>query len=363
MDLENQRQLIRNRVFNPTEFDIVRESYHYVIFCANIKKFFPHFPSEKYREFYQKKYYYQYTSAYEQDSLAYLERTKIINESSFDFKNPNKETNYIFGAFHLGSYRTVVTYLCEQGLKIVLIIDESVFLEQLDSFLHTVKNVLSNDKNSDLIILNVNDRTSIFKLKQLVSQGYTMAVYLDGNTSINSKAQDFSKGYIPISFFGQEIFVKNGVAKLATILNAKIIPSISHRDDYEENTITFYKEISINDFSDKQEFLVKSIENCYKHLENQISIYPYQWECWSYIHKWFPRNQISNYYVSPESISKFNTERYDLYEVNGKHFIFDLLSYQSYPISNEVKQLIVSEKFQDINSSLLTALKNKNILI
>jgi lauroyl/myristoyl acyltransferase len=363
MDLENQRQQIRERVYNPTEFDLVRESYHFSLFSANLMKFLPHLRREDYRSLYQDKYYFQYTSSVELDSLEYLQRSKIINHSSFDFVNPNKEINYVFAAFHLGSYRTIITYLYEQGLKIALIIDDSVFVEQMDAIKNTFAKYILGKESSDLIILNVSDRTSIFQLKQLVEKGYVMGVYLDGNTSLNAKAQDFSKGYIPISFFDQEIYVKNGVGKLAAILNAKIITSISHRDENEENTIEFFEEISMDDFADKQEFSVKAIEKCYSYLEKLVVKYPMQWECWSYIHNWFPRNIQIPYDSIPEKVSKFNTERYDLYEVNEKHFIFDLQSYQSYPIPAKVKKALEENKIKRINKDFLLALKSKNIVV
>ncbi len=363
MDLENQRQEIRDRVYNPTDFDLVRESYHFSLFSANLMKFLPHLKRKDYRKLYQEKYYFQYTSSVELDSLKYLQRSKIINHSSFDFTNPDKSINYVFAAFHLGSYRTIITYLYEQGLKIALIIDDSVFVEQMDAIKNTFAKYIHGKESSDLIILNVSDRTSIFQLKQLVEKGYVMGVYLDGNTSLNSKAQDFSKGYIPISFFDQKIYVKNGVGKLAAILNAKIITSISHRDENEENTIEFFEEISMDDYADKQEFSVKAIEKCYSYLERLVVKYPMQWECWSYIHNWFPRNIQIAYEPTQNNVSKFNTERYDLYEVNEKHFIFDLFSYQSYPIPTKIKKALEQNKLKKIDKDFLSALKSKNIVV
>jgi len=189
-------------------------------------------------------------------------------------------------------------------------------------------------------------------------------VFLDGNTSINAKAQDFSKSYIPISFLGQNIFVKNGVGKLAAILKAIIIPSISHRDENEENTIEFFEEISISDFSNKQEFSVKSVEKCYSQLEPLVAKHPMQWECWSYIHNWFYRNiQVPYEPTNKDIVSKFNTQRYDLYEVNGTHFIFDLFTYQSYPIPTELGESLEKNILKKINKDFLNALKSKNILV
>jgi lauroyl/myristoyl acyltransferase len=363
MDLVKKRQEIKERVYNPTDFDFSREGYHISLFKANMKKFMPNIDPEQYLSLYQKKSYFQYTSSVEQDCYDYLKRTKIINHSGFDFQNPDLSSKYIFTAFHLGSYRTVITYLYEQGLKIVLIIDESVFEEQMTFMKNTFKYHIKGKENSDLVFLNVNERSSVFRLKQLINEGYVMGVYLDGNTSINSKAQDFSKSYIPISFLGQNIFVKNGVGKLAAILKATIIPSISHRDKKEENTIEFFEKISIDDFSDKQEFSIKAIEKCYSQLEPLVAKYPMQWECWSYIHNWFYRDIQVPYAENKNNISKFNTERYDLYEVNGTHFVFDLFTYQSYPIPTKIKNALKENKFNSIDKDFLDALRSKNIVV
>lgn len=363
LDLIKQKEEIKNRVFNPSSFDLARESYHFSIFSANMKKFLPHIESSKYRQYFQEKYYYQYIAAFEQDSLDYLDKSNVINNSSFNFENQNNEKNYAFAAFHLGSYRTIISYLIERGLKVALIIDESVFSEQLDSFKNLVENILRTKDTSDLIILNVNDRKSIFKLKQLVDKGYVMAVYLDGNTSLNSKAQDFSKGFIPINFFNQEIFVKNGVGKLASILNADVITCISHRDKNEVNTIEFYKEISLTDFSSKTEYSIKSIEICYSRLEEKVSKYPTQWECWGYIHNWFKRNKDIAFKPSNNVSTKFNLERYTLYEVNDKDFIFDLITYKSYPISKTIRKALELNKLNTIDNDYREALESKNIII
>ena len=71
------------------------------------------------------------------------------------------------------------------GYKIVIIMDEGVIKRQGNQLLKEVKPLLKGTENSDFIILNVMDRTSIFKLKKLISEGYVMSVYLDGNMGIN----------------------------------------------------------------------------------------------------------------------------------------------------------------------------------
>lgn len=93
MDLIKKRQEIKNRVYNPTDFDYSRESYHISIFKANLKKFLPFIDAKKYTSLYQEKSYFQYTSSVEQDSYDYLKRTKICNESNFNFNESTSLLN------------------------------------------------------------------------------------------------------------------------------------------------------------------------------------------------------------------------------------------------------------------------------
>ncbi len=60
------------------------------------------------------------------------------------------------------------------------------------------------------------------------------------------------------------------------------------------------------------------------------------------------------------------TKRYDRYvffTVNGTHYIFDIFEYKALPISEEVKKLLKSEKFKNIDDEIFEELVYKNILI
>lgn len=365
MSLKKKKKLKREEVFNLEKKDFNLQSYYFALFSANINKFLPHIKKSDYKRLFFETIYCQHCSALEQNSKKYLKNSKIINNSKFEITNGKISENIIFATFHLGSYRTIISYLYESGFKVALIIDDSVFTSQLDAFKDTVKNILKGKTNSDLIILNVKERTSIIKLKQLVENGYVMAVYLDGNSGINIEAQNFSKSYIPIHFLNQSINVKYGVGKLAFILNAKIIPILSYRTNNDENnnTIEIFKEISIYDFENKEDFSKKSIEYCYSLLEKNLLKHPTQWECWGYIHKWFNRDTETLFNEPSKSISKFNSDRYIFFEVNNSNFVFDMFSYKSYPISNEIFKLIEEQHFSKIDDDLLLELNQKNILI
>lgn len=333
------------------------------MFSANIKRFMPNILKSEYVQMYKDVFYYQNLSSKEQYDQEYLIKNRIINHSSIDIKDININTPTIFATFHLGAYRLLNCYLYEQGYKIALIIDESVFMSQQEEMLRVCREVLKGKDTSDMVILNVKDRTSIFKLKQLIEKGYVMTVYLDGNTGVNVTNQDFSKGYISIPFLESNIFVKNGVGKLASLLEAQFIPVVSYRDKNDVNCMEFFKEIQTDDFATKQEFSIKTIEIAYQKLEEKLLEHPTQWECWLYIHKWFMRDVTSPYRNTENVCSYFNSDRYTTFLLGETPFLFDLIDYQSYPIDNDLFEAISKNNFQKIDSNLLEELTKKNIII
>ncbi len=363
MNLEKEKRIYKNQIYNPSEAEIRNASYSLALFSANIKRFLPGIPASHYVSMFQEVLYYQKLSGAEQYDREYLGQTTVINHSGINLEEFAVKTPTIFATFHLGSYRLLNSILYENGFKIVVIIDETVFLGQQEKLLKSVKSVLKGTGTSDLIILNVNDRTSIFRLKQLLEQGYVMTVYLDGNTGINAKSQDFSKGYIPIDFLGKTINVKNGIGKLAALLDGRVIPVVSYRDETEANHVEFYKEINISDFESKKEFSVQAIELAYKKLEEKLVEYPTQWECWLYIQKWFKRDYSTPFTQEADSLSRFNDERYSTFVVNESNFIFDLFDYQSFPIDAMLAKALRKNDFAAIEPETFNTLKEKNIVV
>lgn len=360
--MQQKKDIYKNQFQNPSEKEIKNASYSFAMFSANIKRYLPSIPVTNHIEMFKEVFYYQKISADEQSDHQYLKTNKIVNHSTVDLRN-NIEKPTVFATFHLGSYRLLNSFLFEQGHKIVLIIDESVFVNQQQEMLRVCREVLIGKESSDMVILNVKDRVSIFKLKQLIEKGYIMTVYLDGNTGVNVRNQDFSKGYIPINFLESTMYVKNGVGKLAALVDAQLIPVVSYRDENDTNHMEFFKELNIDDFKDKQEFSVKTIEIAYNKLQEKLLKYPTQWECWLYIQKWFMRDFSTPFFSDIDILGSFNGDRYTTFQLGDVSFLFDMFDYKSYPIEDELVNAIKANSFKKIDSGLVLELEQKNIII
>ena len=363
MNLHFEKAKMKKRLSNPSQNDIDKMSYQYALFLANMKKFFPLKNNEEYKKFFLDLLYHKWLSGIEQYYVKFLRRSVITNNSSYNLDDLTFDKPLIFTTFHLGSYRLFNSFLFEKGFKIVLIIDESVYIRQQSDILENVKPILDKKDSSDIIILNVKDKSSIFKLKNLISQGYVMSVYLDVNTGLTKDDEEFSKSYITVSLFNNEVFVKNGVGKLATLLNADIIPVISHRDEKEINHIVFYKEITMSDFDNKKEFAVKSIEKVYQIFQEKLAKYPTQWESWLFLHRWIKRNYTTNFNPVTTLKNEFNENRYTFFKVKESYFLFDLFDYKSYPLDTEQYKNLYNRNFTEIDDNQREELILKNVIV
>ena len=361
MEIKNQLEKIRDRYFNPSESEIKESGYNFSITSATILKFLPEINVENHFDFYKEILYYQSKAGLEQYNNDLIKTLKINNYSNInDFKDLSVKRSLVFATFHLGSYRLINHYLLNLGLKLVLIIDEAVFNKQAKDLKKLSEHFKNN--NSDFIILNVKDRESIFKLKNLLNNGYSLVVYLDGNSGL-AKDKDFTKGHTHINFLNHSMYVKNGVQFISKITKAIFIPVVSYFED-DLNQIDFYEPVDFEfDESSKTDY---AIEKAYKCLEIKLKKHPTQWECWMYMYKWFDRNFDVIYKEIPDDkiLKKFNSKRYSMFELKGSHFfIFDRELFKSIEIDEELYNSIIKNDLDKISLSLLNELKLKNIII
>jgi len=361
MYLIEEKKKYREKLKNPSQEEIDYRSYEYALFCANLNFFLPEvYKNSNTIDLFKDYMYYAWISTLEQYNHKYLNNTIITNNSKINF---NQQNPIIFCSFHYGSFRLLNSYLYEQGHKIVIIVADDVFNKQEKDLIDNVIPMLKGTENFDFIILNVTKRSSIFKLKGLINKGYHMTVYLDGNTGIKDNNQSFEKGFMPISFLNKTVYVRNGIGKLAALLKATIVPTITHRDKKENNHLTFYKAIKISDFESKQEFSLKSIEIVYNIFERELIHDPMQWGTWIYIHKWFKRGYTTSFNHIDNIQNVFNIDRYVFFKLGTSNFLFDLIDYKSYPIKNNLYKSITKGKLNELNSDVYNEPIKKNIII
>jgi KDO2-lipid IV(A) lauroyltransferase len=359
MDMDTLKKILKERLENPSEQERDYYSYKFAIFKANIKKFLPQISDENYEDLFKKFLYYVQINKYDQSDFEKVNNIHIKNLEYFDSKN----TPTIFITFHYGSYRIINNYFASKGYNLVSIVEDKVFNAQRDEINDIlVKSNKYFNQNIQFELLNVKDTASIFKLKNLLKQGYLLVVYLDGNTSVKREF-DLQQDCFEVRFLNNSIFVKKGILELAYILGATIVPVISEYIKTDEIILNFYDKIISRDFKKRSTFVENSVTQLYTLLGSFLKDRPEQWECWTYMQKWFPRNETIPYTSNKKTGEKFNNQRFSLFKLAREFYIFDMLSYRAFPITENIYNKLKNNEINKINYNELEFLTEINCII
>lgn len=364
-NIEKVKKELKQRLLYPSKQDINYTSYSYTLFQANMQRFFPKLDITHFEELYKQFIYSQHLVVFDQHDLKKLDTLSIVNNSSLALLPSHLKEPTIFATFHYGSYRVINFYLLKQGFKVVLITDGPAYIKQKEKceklFFKYKDEILKN--NSEFIILNVKEPAFIFKLKRLLLNGYVLVVYIDGNAG--SLKEKNNNGRVEIDFLNSKINVKTGIPIISLLLKAFIIPVVTCWGEDEQLEMTFYKSISPNNYSDSKLYAKDTLLKLYSILEEKLLTNPAQWECWTYINKWFERD----FHLPYEEIDrkkiqyKFNNKRYSLFSLKENYYFFDKFSYRAFPINENLHNLLKEEKIKKIESSILENLLSKNVII
>jgi lauroyl/myristoyl acyltransferase len=232
----------------------------------------------------------------------------------------------IICTFHTGSYRLINHLLLKQRIDFALLVSGKVKQRDGADFEQRYQEDVAGGKT--LTVLNAEDPSVLFKLRRLLQQGKSLLAYVDGNTGSGSNG-------IAIPFFGKDVVVRKGLPMLAHWLDVPIYPLANIR---KNEVLTFYalSRIKSSKCKDKHDFALETMQRLYGFLEYTINDYVDQWEGWLHLH------HAVNQQFGGEPLLLDLIENADQnapllpFELNGRAFAFNPLTYGSYPISRDV---------------------------
>lgn len=335
--LETKRE-IREKINNKLHDKEFLYSLHHAIARANILNFFPsNLSNEDLDHFLMDCYYYKGGSLADLDDFSLIDDYVIHTPDNITDTEVYKTQPTIFATFHMGSYRIIHNYLNSKNFREVLIVDTEVYENQTEHYMDVYTSIQKErGTTGELLVLNADEQSTFFKLKQLIKEGYSLVVYLDGNMGAGSRNVTENKNLLPISFFGKEIYVRKGVGVLAKLLGAQIVPVISHIEN-EQIHLTFYPEYNVSSIDQ----VSGAISYCYRLLEKQLTQQPAQWECWLYMNNWINYDKIieqmeyNSKIIPNKNGFHFNKNKYNLVhdELDTSYFLFENSTYSAYEIS------------------------------
>lgn len=238
-------------------------------------------------------------------------KNTTVNIDGLDL--PNNPT--IFVTLHLGCYNIIPLYLLSSGIKLCIPVTQRVYDEQISLYERTYAKFIRHN-NVDLKFVNVETSSGFINLLRSVKNGYSLLIYIDGNSGIGGMERKDNK-LMRLNFFNNPIFIRKGIGFLSIKLKLNIIPVYTYlTENLKKNNMVFMSSFSHLKFENEEQ-IIETLWNIFKEpIFHNIG----QWEPWLY---------ADSYYVQSESSAKienhytFNSERFSPIINNNNFYFYD----------------------------------------
>lgn len=268
-------------------------------------------------------------------------------------KNENFKVNTpcIFATMHYGPYKAIGRFLLSRGISLCIPVTQNVYDMQKNMFEQAAVDIVN--EMTKLVFVNVEKRSGLISLFKYVSSGYSLLIYLDGNSGIGGMSRDDEK-LEDFNFFHETIKIRKGVQFLADKLSLDVIPIMatlrdaSNKDSY----IEIFPTVS------SKECRVRKIWGLFcEYMKNDIA----QWEGWCYVNSFFKYKQKEIEATSNNGpIKRFNSERYD-FVITDARYLYDKTNATKVKLSKGLFELLYT--LHSHNATIDITSINKHILV
>ncbi len=221
----------------------------------------------------------------------------------------------IFVTLHLGCYNIIPLYLLSTGKKLCIPVTQRVYEQQVSIYKRTYEQFIKHS-NADLKFVNIETASGFINLLRSVKNGYSILIYIDGNSGIGGMERKDQK-LMKLNFFNSPIFIRKGVGFLSLKLGLDIVPVYTNlTEDLKTYNLSFMPSISHHKF-ETEEQITAAIWQVFK---NPIFHNLEQWEPWLY---------TDSYYIQTEDVKKtvndyiFNSERFAPIIKDNNFYFYD----------------------------------------
>ncbi|MDT0294840.1 hypothetical protein ACFQ3R_00440 [Mesonia ostreae] len=354
----NEINELYNSIQNINIFESDKWLHDFNFISASIGTLLPKLSFNEHLKIAKKSAFYQILSSRDERNYDLIRQIKKID---FNLKKR------ILVTFHYSSYRLLNSLLISWSVPFKLVADDNYIKKQGDSTIESYNKIAKElgVKAYDFEIINAEERTVIFKCLKAINEGYSLVFYADGNSGIGGMTKN-QKNIIKIPFLESSLYVRKGIAVIASLLKVPICVILLKRNILTDSVEIFCEEdIDFPENRKDENDLKACTINIFENLEKRLSEDPGQWEGWFYYHNFieFSQNKPKGNYGST---SIFNNRFYGVGKLSGIFYILDKNTLKLIPISEEVYlELLNIIKHNKIEKDfpLLKSLKKEKIII
>jgi SAM-dependent methyltransferase len=180
--------------------------------------------------------------------------------------------------------------------------DLSQFRERLGSAHFANRENLAAVANiSSLKLVPVDSPSAVAEVVRVTRRGGIALIYADGNNGLDGPWGN--EGRTDVPFFGFQVSVKTGIAKLAWLLGCPILPVFAESREDHHGELRFREPVFPPDRNSarQDDFVSRCMTRLYGLLEEEVHRKPDQWEGVSALHRW-RRAEVRRVSAPPVSV-------------------------------------------------------------
>lgn len=244
---------------------------------ASIGKLLPELNFNEHLEIAKQSAFYQILANQEVANSSII---KQVTKPTLDFSKK------ILVTFHYSSYRIFNSLLISWSVPFKLVADANYIHNQGEKTIKSYHDIAQNLKVKpyDFEIINAENRTVILKCMEAIKNGYALVFYADGNSGVGGMTKQQSN-LLKIPFLHSSIYVRKGIATLASLLKTPITSITIQRNIFSDSLELDIREgIEFPKDRKNEEEIKECMSSIYLNLEDQLYRNPGQWEGWFYYH-------------------------------------------------------------------------------
>lgn len=221
----------------------------------------------------------------------------------------------IFVTLHLGCYNIIPAYLLSIGKKVCIPVTKRVYYEQVSIYKKAFVKFISN-KNADIKFVNIESSAGFIELLRSVKNGYSLLVYIDGNSGVGGMERKDDK-LMTLEFFNNPILIRKGIGFLSLKLGLNINLIYNYvSDDLKTCNLLFMDSLSYCEFNNEEQ-LITAI---WKSFNKPIFHHFEQWEPWLYADSYYIQTEKN---ITKDNSYTFNFERFSPIIKNNNFYFYD----------------------------------------
>lgn len=352
-------------------------SHRFNLVSANLFHFLPQMDFDQHRTVFTDIMLHNQLTHYEQTQVEVLNSITVENGTRELFQLM-KNKACIFSSFHFGMYRLMNLFLTKNNIPYTVVIPQQSLQKEGPIFRDIYKRMHPSAPENPINFIEMESPSLSLKMIRELKQGRSLFIYFDGyrgagNLQENRRYNEDGQ----ISFLGQPLLARVGVAYLAQMAGVPLITGISYRKSLDDLRLCFFDPLFPNPSVTKEQFAHDTTQTLYDKFSPFLTASPGQWEAWLYLHRSLPQPlQPANLSSTDKPAARtgqlknfrINHDIFGVFTIQDKAYLFNKETYTSYPIDNHLFGLLKNAVYESIfpdefNNPVISYLVENKVII